>query len=118
MYHDLHGRGREAEQPAGFDHFKALVHQRSRINRDALAHLPSGMIQRLLRCNVFELRPDRKSTRLNSSHANISYAVFCLNKKLHHPFFIKASPASSRPMLLLPLVLSTSTATPSCPSLS
>src|SRR3712207_7358348 len=26
---------------------------------------------------------DRKSTRLNSSHANISYAVFCLNKKEH-----------------------------------
>src|SRR3712207_7168353 len=29
------------------------------------------------------LRPDRKSTRLNSSHANISYAVFCLKKKNH-----------------------------------
>src|SRR3712207_8760747 len=30
---------------------------------------------------------DRKSTRLNSSHANISYAVFCLKKKKHcvHP---------------------------------
>src|SRR3712207_7452465 len=28
-----------------------------------------------------EARPDRKSTRLNSSHANISYAVFCLKKK-------------------------------------
>src|SRR3712207_8630404 len=27
---------------------------------------------------------DRKSTRLNSSHANISYAVFCLKKKKHH----------------------------------
>src|SRR3712207_7808584 len=27
--------------------------------------------------------PDRKSTRLNSSHANISYAVFCLKKKNH-----------------------------------
>src|SRR3712207_7470399 len=27
------------------------------------------------------LYPDRKSTRLNSSHANISYAVFCLKKK-------------------------------------
>src|SRR3712207_7977076 len=27
------------------------------------------------------LRADRKSTRLNSSHANISYAVFCLKKK-------------------------------------
>ena len=27
------------------------------------------------------LRPDRKSTRLNSSHDQISYAVFCLKKK-------------------------------------
>src|SRR3712207_8424221 len=29
-------------------------------------------------------RADRKSTRLNSSHANISYAVFCLKKKNTH----------------------------------
>src|SRR3712207_7898611 len=28
---------------------------------------------------------DRKSTRLNSSHANISYAVFCLKKKTRSP---------------------------------
>src|SRR3712207_7181536 len=28
------------------------------------------------------ISPDRKSTRLNSSHANISYAVFCLKKNL------------------------------------
>src|SRR3712207_2099696 len=28
----------------------------------------------------FVVTPDRKSTRLNSSHANISYAVFCLKK--------------------------------------
>src|SRR3712207_8285739 len=37
---------------------------------------------------VFDaLRKDRKSTRLNSSHANISYAVFCLKKKTHQlPF--------------------------------
>src|SRR2546430_13145793 len=28
-----------------------------------------------------EFRPDRKSTRLNSSHSQISYAVFCLKKK-------------------------------------
>src|SRR3712207_7803847 len=28
---------------------------------------------------------DRKSTRLNSSHANISYAVFCLKKKKNKP---------------------------------
>src|SRR3712207_7657107 len=32
-------------------------------------------------CDAPELREDRKSTRLNSSHANISYAVFCLKKK-------------------------------------
>src|SRR3712207_7159031 len=30
------------------------------------------------------LLQDRKSTRLNSSHANISYAVFCLKKKTLH----------------------------------
>src|SRR3712207_7361395 len=31
-----------------------------------------------------EVEADRKSTRLNSSHANISYAVFCLKKKTAH----------------------------------
>src|SRR3712207_7268514 len=31
--------------------------------------------------NASLYEPDRKSTRLNSSHANISYAVFCLKKK-------------------------------------
>src|SRR2546430_11818354 len=30
---------------------------------------------------IAEDRPDRKSTRLNSSHSQISYAVFCLKKK-------------------------------------
>src|SRR3712207_8331418 len=32
-----------------------------------------------------EMAQDRKSTRLNSSHANISYAVFCLKKKTQNP---------------------------------
>src|SRR3712207_7018801 len=36
-----------------------------------------GLLQRIV--GVHE---DRKSTRLNSSHANISYAVFCLKKKI------------------------------------
>src|SRR2546430_3558677 len=36
---------------------------------------------RLGRVDVFLLREDRKSTRLNSSHSQISYAVFCLKKK-------------------------------------
>src|SRR3712207_6884066 len=42
----------------------------------ALARRPAG-----LRARPRPLREDRKSTRLNSSHANISYAVFCLKKK-------------------------------------
>src|SRR3712207_7155056 len=33
------------------------------------------------RAVAIEVEQDRKSTRLNSSHANISYAVFCLKKK-------------------------------------
>src|SRR3712207_8660080 len=36
---------------------------------------------RSLRFEHRTLERDRKSTRLNSSHANISYAVFCLKKK-------------------------------------
>src|SRR3712207_6882386 len=39
-----------------------------------------GRVRRL--CLLLGHR-DRKSTRLNSSHANISYAVFCLKKKTH-----------------------------------
>src|SRR5438477_8561908 len=34
--------------------------------------------------NVVDISKDRKSTRLNSSHMSISYAVFCLKKKKHH----------------------------------
>src|SRR3712207_7326999 len=42
-----------------------------------------GVLERLGRAAVVgtHRQVDRKSTRLNSSHANISYAVFCLKKK-------------------------------------
>src|SRR3712207_7921589 len=45
--------------------------------------IPSAeyVVERTDRYHVVEKRSDRKSTRLNSSHANISYAVFCLKKK-------------------------------------
>ena len=33
---------------------------------------------------IVEEKKDRKSTRLNSSHARISYAVFCLKKKIRY----------------------------------
>src|SRR5690606_41963800 len=37
-----------------------------------------------VRCHI----EDRKSTRLNSSHVKISYAVFCLKKKKNHPLAV------------------------------
>src|SRR3712207_7622100 len=41
---------------------------------------------------------DRKSTRLNSSHANISYAVFCLKKKkLTPPLLLPTHPRPTHP---------------------
>src|SRR3712207_7213887 len=54
--------------------------------RPAARHLPPGADRPVQRAPppADERRPqgpDRKSTRLNSSHANISYAVFCLKKK-------------------------------------
>src|SRR2546430_3720083 len=39
---------------------------------------------------------DRKSTRLNSSHSQISYAVFCLKKKKKHELIISLSYAPVR----------------------
>src|SRR3712207_7669511 len=44
-----------------------------------MAELRSSEVQIKLLVWIFAI--DRKSTRLNSSHANISYAVFCLKKK-------------------------------------
>src|SRR3712207_7690385 len=52
-----------------------------------VGHRPEGSLPHADAANLDGLghpgeRPeDRKSTRLNSSHANISYAVFCLKKK-------------------------------------
>src|SRR3712207_8351244 len=42
---------------------------------------------------VYFANSDRKSTRLNSSHANISYAVFCLKKKKISPELRPADPS-------------------------
>src|SRR3712207_8225472 len=39
---------------------------------------------------VERLGVDRKSTRLNSSHANISYAVFCLKKKKQYRQYVSS----------------------------
>src|SRR2546422_10855680 len=77
------GNGRRLRQPVG-----TLVdkdtHERC---RHALAHRPA--LECRVRCDAFAVPladdpsspRDRKSTRLNSSHGYISYAVFCLKKK-------------------------------------
>src|SRR3712207_8161433 len=59
--------------------FRSLkIHERHVVIR-ILRELRKGRGQ--LRLVALESGQDRKSTRLNSSHANISYAVFCLKKK-------------------------------------
>src|SRR2546422_9043034 len=57
-----------------------LKAQLSRAKADALATRNEMELKRL---SIYSLRVarDRKSTRLNSSHGYISYAVFCLKKK-------------------------------------
>src|SRR2546427_3315207 len=42
---------------------------------------PDGVRELYRSCSSTRRFPDRKSTRLNSSHSQISYAVFCLKKK-------------------------------------
>src|SRR3712207_7299631 len=62
--------------------------QQGRVVAAALMHRLGDLDPPLLRHHrrvdhVDRAEQDRKSTRLNSSHANISYAVFCLKKKNH-----------------------------------
>src|SRR3712207_8000465 len=52
-----------------------------RVGLHQLAHLAHRGLGVRGVVRVVVRRVDRKSTRLNSSHANISYAVFCLKKK-------------------------------------
>src|SRR3712207_8984588 len=61
----------------GEEQFRAVLDDAVMLLRDArqeARHVDEGQDRDLERV-------DRKSTRLNSSHANISYAVFCLKKK-------------------------------------
>src|SRR3712207_7005270 len=71
-----HGERDHAESPC---HAERLTRRkrtrRGRAIRSPTSPCPSRFLLRA------PPRLDRKSTRLNSSHANISYAVFCLKKK-------------------------------------
>src|SRR3712207_6911344 len=72
--------------------FRSLLHQLQAVDRAELpahdaSHARSSRRQRRrapttsVTSSSLPSQSDRKSTRLNSSHANISYAVFCLKKK-------------------------------------
>src|SRR3712207_9016806 len=52
----------------------------TRLRQHRVEH-PLELLLAELGAAPLDQRRDRKSTRLNSSHANISYAVFCLKKK-------------------------------------
>src|SRR3712207_6879984 len=58
---------------------------------DARFSNPEKALLARLQLRALLVTPDRKSTRLNSSHANISYAVFCLKKKPLSLFFFLVS---------------------------
>src|SRR5438270_7891594 len=65
---------RRADRPAD--------HRASPIERDGLARFLGRNAEDAV--TAHDVAEDRKSTRLNSSHSQISYAVFCLKKKNAH----------------------------------
>src|SRR3712207_7460597 len=68
---DIFGRGVDEHEPDDLIGVGGGVEP----HEDAADRVPDEHI------GAGDTRRDRKSTRLNSSHANISYAVFCLKKK-------------------------------------
>src|SRR5699024_12812075 len=61
--------------------FDPEVRRADVLRRRVNSHDPQHMHQDLAAALDVALGEDRKSTRLNSSHVSISYAVFCLKKK-------------------------------------
>src|SRR2546430_12503012 len=73
-------RGHEVGRPEEL-HQLSVVHLRHQHTIEALQEFPEVRRERVQIPKV----EDRKSTRLNSSHSQISYAVFCLQKKTQVP---------------------------------
>src|SRR3712207_6921646 len=72
--------GREELLEDGLEPLLAVQQRAHAVQERDVRPVSSGCAQRAV---AEEDQQDRKSTRLNSSHANISYAVFCLKKKKH-----------------------------------
>src|SRR3712207_7536518 len=67
----------------GLEPVRDIVLKRKPVNRNSSIITKNMLITMILNAIYITavIMIDRKSTRLNSSHANISYAVFCLKKK-------------------------------------
>src|SRR3712207_7596394 len=65
----------------------SAIVKKSNKSLSCLASIMKELPQVLVNAKVPNDKKDRKSTRLNSSHANISYAVFCLKKK-NRPYIV------------------------------
>src|SRR5690554_7514838 len=66
--------------PPGFTITTEVCTEYNQLGRDQVVELLKPEVEAAI-ANVEQLTGDRKSTRLNSSHVRISYAVFCLKKK-------------------------------------
>src|SRR5215211_3182310 len=74
--HEVHARDIVEDKVASLSHGEVPIHE------PELPELVTKNAERLhFTTDMDELLEDRKSTRLNSSHTVISYAVFCLKKK-------------------------------------
>src|SRR3712207_8507580 len=69
--------------PISYETGRGRVVVRGRAHIEPLRHGKEAIIVTEMPYQVAKGDGDRKSTRLNSSHANISYAVFCLKKQKH-----------------------------------
>src|SRR5690606_41073315 len=77
-----HGTGTYSSFTVSFPHETTGGRPRPRRVHQGQRRAAAGNIRRRPRARRRgRSRPDRKSTRLNSSHVKISYAVFCLKKK-------------------------------------
>src|SRR3712207_7822148 len=87
LHVQIHGRVQGVSFRAWTQHLAELhglrgwVRNRRDGSVEAVFSGPADLVQVMLKACHQGPAGDRKSTRLNSSHANISYAVFCLKKK-------------------------------------
>src|SRR2546430_11950336 len=87
LFRSLRPYGREPQVPAGAPHPR-LAARPFRKEGSAAGEAPP---------HARRIARDRKSTRLNSSHSQISYAVFCLKKKNEFLLFLLAEAETPSP---------------------